>query len=265
MPITGAAGVAGATRAVIDHMDPVNTFVQKVCPLINDSGWAYYFTPETLARGKELGLGGMVFYIAGRGGMLGDCEGESVAAAFGYFNPEVIVKAWDTAKATMPIREIGSAYFECAAQHGRSKLSGIDNLEAFVNAADKINDAADPDGLPLYASYKYAEYATDAPGRAMQLVATLREFRGSAHLLAIRAKGLTSKQAHFIKRPNDVQMFGWSPDEPPHINDAVIATMREVEDLTDDLVIPAYDVLSTQEKSVFMDGMTAVYAALTAS
>ena len=245
-------------------MDPVNKFVKTVCPLINDSGWAYYFTPETLGKGKELGLGGMVFYIAGRGGMLGDCEGESVAAAFGYFNPEVIVRAWDTAKATMPIREIGKAYFECAAQHGRSKLSGIDNLEAFVNAADKINDAADPDGLPLYASYKYAEYATDALGRAMQLVATLREFRGSAHLLAIRAKGLTSKQAHFIKRPNDVQMFGWSPDEPPHIDESVRATMLEIESLTDELVSPAYAVLTPAEQDSFTSTMVAIHAALTA-
>ena len=245
-------------------MDPVIKFVQTACPLINDSGWAYYFTPETISKGKELGLGGMVFYIAGRGGMLGDCEGESVAAAFGYFNPEVIVRAWDTAKATMPIREIGKAYFECAAQHGRSKLSGIDNLEAFVNAADKINDAADPDGLPLYASYKYAEYATDAPGRAMQLVATLREFRGSAHLLAIRAKGLTSKQAHFIKRPNDVQMFGWSPDEPPHIDESVRATMLEIESLTDELVAPAYAVLTQAERDSFTSTMVAIHAALTA-
>ena len=245
-------------------MDPVTTFVQKVCPLINDSGWAYYFTPETIGKGKELGLGGMVFYIAGRGGMMGDCEGETVAAAFGYFNPEVIVKAWDTAKATMPIRDIGRAYFKCAAAHGRLKLSNIPNLETFNALAEKINAAADPDSMPLYATYKYAEFASDAPGRAMQLVATLREFRGSAHLLAIRAMGLTSKQAHFVKRPNDVKMFGWSEDEPPHIDDAVRKTMLEIESLTDRLVAPASSVLVPAEQAEFTTTMTAIYAALTA-
>lgn len=244
-------------------MDPVKTFVQQVCPLINDCGWAYYFTPETIERGKELGLGGMVFYVAGRGGMLGDCEGEVVAAAFGYFNPSVVVGAWEKAKQTAPIRDIGRAYFECAAQHGRTKLADIPNLDRFNSLADKINDAADPDGLPLYASYKYAQFADDAPGRAMQLVATLREFRGSAHLLAIRAMGLTCRQAHFVKRPNDIAMFGWTEADAPHIDDQVRQTMREIESLTNQLVAPAYAVLTPAEQEQFTTSMTSIYEALT--
>ena len=255
--------MAGAIRAVIEAMDPVTQFVQQVCPLINDCGWAYYFTPETIERGKELGLGGMVFYVAGRGGMLGDCEGEVVAAAFGYFNPPVVVGAWEKAKQAAPIRDIGRAYFECAAQHGRMKLSNIANLESFNALATKVNDAADPDGLPLYATYKYAEFATDAPGRAMQLVATLREFRGSAHLLAIRAMGLTSKQAHFVKRPNDIAMFGWTEADTPLIDEEVRQKMREIEDLTDRLVAQAYSVLTPDEQAQFATVMTSIFEALT--
>ncbi|MEY3925176.1 MAG: hypothetical protein RIQ63_527 [Actinomycetota bacterium] len=30
--------------------------VAQVCPLFNDTGWAYYFTPDTQAKGAELGL-----------------------------------------------------------------------------------------------------------------------------------------------------------------------------------------------------------------
>ena len=37
------------------------------CPLINEMGSAFYFIPETGAIGKELGLGGMEFYVQGRG------------------------------------------------------------------------------------------------------------------------------------------------------------------------------------------------------
>ena len=45
------------------------------------------------------------------------------------------------------------------------------------------------------------EIAADVAGRAMQLLTVLREFRGSAHLLAVRAAGLDAKTAHFIRRP----------------------------------------------------------------
>ncbi|MEY3748291.1 MAG: hypothetical protein RLZZ449_185, partial [Actinomycetota bacterium] len=35
--------------------------VAQVCPLFNDTGWAYYFTPDTQAKGAELGLKGPMF------------------------------------------------------------------------------------------------------------------------------------------------------------------------------------------------------------
>ncbi|MEZ5230551.1 MAG: hypothetical protein R2710_28945 [Acidimicrobiales bacterium] len=44
-------------------------------------GAAFYFHPDTLAKGKELGLDGMRFYILGRGGVLGDAESDVVASA----------------------------------------------------------------------------------------------------------------------------------------------------------------------------------------
>ncbi|MBJ7460883.1 MAG: hypothetical protein JHC90_04770, partial [Ilumatobacteraceae bacterium] len=50
-------------------------FVREACPVIGNSGWAYYFAEHTVAKGAELGLNGMQFYVAGRGGPLGDCDG----------------------------------------------------------------------------------------------------------------------------------------------------------------------------------------------
>ena len=64
--------------------------VRIVCPLFNDNSYKYYFSQSTIDTGKSLGLKGMEFYVAGRGGALGDCEGSVVAAAFGYFNPIII-------------------------------------------------------------------------------------------------------------------------------------------------------------------------------
>jgi hypothetical protein len=98
----------------------------------------------------------------------------------------------------------------------------------------------------------------------MQLVTLLREYRGSAHLVAIRAVGLTTKTAHFAKRPDDVAMFGWSADDAPVIDDAVQAKMAAAEALTDELVTPAYAVLDDSERVAFVAGLVAIQAALTA-
>jgi hypothetical protein len=237
-------------------------FVREACPLIGNSGWAYYFAPHTQAKGAELGLVGMEFYVAGRGGPLGDCDGAALASAFGYFNPAVSGGAWESAKAKVSPRVAGKAHLECCAEHGRNKLSNIPGLAAFVAAADAVNNAADPDGLTLYAAIKTEPLVSDLPGRAMQLVTVLREFRGSAHLLALRAMGIDSKTAHFVKRPNDVKMFGWTEADAPNIDDDLRARMVAAEELTDKLVAPAYGVLNAQERQDFLAGAQAIAAAL---
>jgi len=242
-------------------MTPLD-LVRQACPIINDTGWAYYFTPETQAKGAELGLKGPMFYFAGRGGVLGDCDADVVTAAFGYFNPAVIRRAWESATSIRPAREIGRAHFECCADLGRQKLGGVANLTAFVEAADAVNEAAEPDGLALYAAFKAEPLAQDLAGRAMQLVAVLREFRGSAHLIAVRASGLTTKQAHFSKRPNDVAMFGWTPQDAPVLDDAVANKMKAAEDLTDQIVLPAFSVLDDAGARALLDGARAIKAAV---
>jgi len=62
-------------------------------------GAAFYFHPDTMARGKELGLDGFRFYALGRGGVLGDVEAGVVHSAFGYFNPSMVARLWDSAMA----------------------------------------------------------------------------------------------------------------------------------------------------------------------
>ena len=238
--------------------------VAQACPLFNDTGWAYYFMPETVARGGELGLKGPQFYFIGRGGLLGDCDASVVAAAFGYFNPDVIRRAWESSCAVITPREAGLAHWLCSAETGRVKLANVPNLAAFVEAADAVNNAANPEGLALYAAFTSAPLVDDLPGRAMQLVSILREFRGSAHLIAIRASGLTGKQAHFIKRPNDVTMFGWTPEDTPHIDDSTRAALEAAERLTDAIVMPAFAVLNDAQRAALVDGAHAIKAALSA-
>ncbi|MEY3655974.1 MAG: hypothetical protein RL114_332 [Actinomycetota bacterium] len=238
--------------------------LDAACPLIGDLGAAFYFIPETLGVGKAMGLGGMEFYVQGRAGQMGNTEPEAVAAAFGYFKPALLKSVLDAANAKSDPRVTGTAFMNACATLSRAKLSGLSNLDAFVAVLDKVNNAADGDGLALYAAINTEKLADDAAGRALQLIAILREYRGSAHLVALRAAGLDSKTAHFMKRPDMWKQFGYTEDEAPVITDAITKAREEAERLTDLIVEPAYAVLSDAERTILVDGLKEVKAALAA-
>ena len=236
--------------------------VAAASPRIAALGSAFYFVPETAARGKELGLDAFRFYFLGRGGVLGDVEAPVVASAFGYWNPDLVAKMWDSARTVMPPREAGRAYFEACAELGRRRLADLPGLDAFCAAAGAVNDAADPVGLSLYAGIRAEPLADDEPGRAMQLVSVLRELRGSAHLLAVRAAGVEPRTAHFVTRPDDGAMFGWPDELAPTVTDADRAAMVEAEAITDRVVTPAYAALDDAGARALLAGLDAMEAAL---
>lgn len=234
----------------------------RACPVIRDIGWAHYFAPEAEAAAAKLGIDLFTLYAVGRGGVLGDVEPVVVASAFGYFNPEVVEAMWSAGTAAVAPREAARIYLDCAAEVGRRTLAGIDGLDEMVAAADKVNEAADPVGLALYAGYRGELLVSDVPGRALQIVNVLRELRGSAHLIALRACGVDARTAHFIKRPQDGVMFGWPADFLPEISDDQRAAAARAEDLTDDLVRPAYGVLDDAGASALVRGLDDMAVAL---
>jgi hypothetical protein len=223
-------------------------------------GAAFYFHPNTLATGKELGLDGFRWYVLGRGGALGDVHADVVQSAFGYFNPDLIAKLWNSAREKVDPKEAGQRFFDCCAERGRELLAGADGLDAYCAAADAVIDAMPRAGLPLFAGTAALRCADDPAGRAMQKAAVLRELRGSAHLCGVLAVGLSDRIAHLVQRPNDQQMFGWedAPEIPADANER----MAEAERITDVIVTPAFAVLDDAQSSALVDGTTAMAAAL---
>jgi hypothetical protein len=232
------------------------------CPRIRDLGWAFYFAPETLARANEHGLDGFRFYFLGRGGVLGDVDASVISSAFGYFNPTLVRSTWDSARERLDPRTAGHLFVECAGEFGRAHFAGLDALPAFCAAADQVIAAADPVGLALYAGAVAEPFAEDPPARATQLLALLRELRGSAHLVAIRASGLDALTAHCIKRPQDLAMFGWADDDLVAVTEDQRAAWEAAEALTDAIVAPAYDVLDAGGRADLVAGLDQIEAAL---
>ncbi len=236
--------------------------VQTVCPPIGSLGASFYFDPATLARGKEAGLDGFRLYFLGRGGVLGDVEAAVVHSAFGYFNPDLVAKIWNSAKDIMAPRDAGRFYMECAGAFGLAKLGGVEGLEAFNTAAETVIAAglADPSAQTLFAAIASEPRSDETAARAYQNITVLRELRGSLHLVALVASGLNTEMAHRVRRPDDVEMFGWSNDVD--VTDEHRAKWEAAEKLTDDLVFGIYGVLNADEAQALADGVAAIETAL---
>ncbi len=235
--------------------------VAAACPTVNELGWAFYFTPETAARAQELGLDVFQFYFLGRGGVLGDGEADVVISAFGYFNPAVVRAMWDSARAVLAPRQGAREFLECAHRYGRRHFSSVQGLGPFCEAAHAVVQAADIQGLPLFAGAAAEPLPDDLPARAQHLVTVLRELRGSAHLVSVVASGLSPQTAHWLKRPEMWTTFGWAESDAPTATDADRAALAAAEELTDRLVRPAYAVLDDGGAGALLSGLDGLRAA----
>ncbi len=256
-----AAETPWTTPGTVGRM-PTDELMDHVCPIIKDNGWVYYFAEETDAVAKSLGLDIGQFYFLGRGGTLGDVEAELVISSFGYFNPDLIRSMWNAARSVVAPVVAARAHFSCCAEVGRARLSDVAGLDDFCAAAAAVNEAADYVGLPLYAGFRSQALVDDVPGRSLQLVALLRELRGGAHLLAVRASGVDPRKAHLITRPGDQAMFGWSEEDAPAVGPAEREAMAAAERLTDQLVRPAYAALDDRRSEALRLGVDRIAAAL---
>ena len=236
--------------------------IAAIAPKTADLGAAFYFHPTTLARGKELGLDGFRFYVLGRGGVLGDVEPDVVRSAFGYFEPGLVARMWNSSKEIMSPRDAAREYLACAAELGRSKFGGLDGLDGYNAAAAAVIDAVDPAALPLFAGVRAEATPDDAPGLAMHHTVVLRELRGSVHLAAIAASCLTTAVAHAIKRPADVKLFGYS--DPPHVRDEDREAWEHAEALTNDMLVRPFSVLDDEGGAALVAGTDAMHAAINA-
>ncbi len=227
-------------------------------------GADHFFTPETLARGKELGLDGFRFYFLGRGGVLGDVEPPVVASALGYFEPGLVRRIWDSGRAVVTPRVAARAQLSCAHRFGRERFGGAGDLAPFCAAAEAVVAATDPAGLALIAGIAAEPLPEDPPARAAQLLAVLRELRGSTHLLAVVATGLSPRVAHYLGRPDFFASFGWKEEDVPVVDEAARAAYAEARLLTDRLLLPAYGALDEPTAADLADGVAAMAAALVA-
>lgn len=216
---------------------------------VQELGGAFTECPKTLRRAREMKLSGWAFYIAGRGGALGDVRSDTVAAALGFIAPEAVNDGWDAARRVLPPAEVAAQSLAECCRWGTEHLGGFGGLRRLVELAERAVLAADPSGMPLFAAWRAMPVPAEGPGaRAAVLLHLLREHRCGGHLLAIRVAGLTPLEA-IISGPDGeagAVAFGWQPPYPPL--GPLVRRRAWAEAVTDRIAGQAFRVLDAIER-----------------
>lgn len=234
------ASPAPSPDAGADAPPSYRAIVERISALVNDIGGKFMLHPETLQLGAERGhQGGYGFYVTGRGGVLGDVDADVVSSAFGFFEPALVRKMWQRGTEVAPARTVGDQFTEACQAWGRRRLDDFAGAARVAELAGAVAAIADSAGLALFAGWRAQPLPDDAPARAYQLLHVLREWRGSAHVVAVRASGLTPLEAVSGNGGADrAELFGWSA---PYPDAAATADRRAAaEALTTEIVLPAY-------------------------
>lgn len=214
----------------------------------------------TYVRGAELGFDGVDFYIAGRGGALGEVSGQVVAASFVFFNIDHVVAGWERAATVMSRRDACLAFTECLERWALEHLPDDVDYERAAALAAAVVDATSPAGAPLFAAWAAVPEPSSDKGRFLKRLNVLRELRGGLHGAAVLASGLTPLQAVLVKTPYMAPIFGW-PEPYPDVSacaDAHAAADRA----TDAAVGRGFAALTESERDEFRGLVAAAHAGM---
>ncbi|QXC63065.1 hypothetical protein KSP35_09940 [Aquihabitans sp. G128] len=192
-----------------------------------------YFSPECHRAYEALGFGPSpsadggvampdgIAYFASRGSILGDVPGEVVAAAFGVFNPAIVVPLVAMG------RERATAAALCAArtEGAVGQLERIlgpepEGIERATELLVRAGEGLRPEGKPLYAGLLALGLPGTPMGDLWRLADRLREYRGDAHTAAYTTAGfdateigLLSELSWGLPMRTYIRTRAWSDDE----------------------------------------------------
>jgi hypothetical protein len=183
-------------------IDEISTKARTLAGLLEPLAGQVYFAPECHALYAELGFAaspgefsGVAMpdgpaYFCSRGSVLGQVPGEVVAAAFGVFNPAVVIPAVNWGWTLTTAERIEQARSEGAiAQLTRILGDHPDGIEAVAELLERAADRLRPEGKPLFAGLLACSVPKGHLGAAWRYADRLREFRGDAHIAAWTSAG----------------------------------------------------------------------------
>jgi len=223
-------------------------------PAVREFGNAFAEDARTLRRARQLGLTGWAFYVAGRGGVLGDVDPETLAAALGFVAADAVRDGWEAARRVVAPRQIAEHHLAECCRWGRDKFEDLPGASRLAELARRVVVSADAGGLPLFAAWRAMPVPEDGVGvRVAVLGRLLSEHRTGARLMAVRAAGLSPMEAVLAGPGGSAEAVsvGWQPPFPPQ---APLLRKRVWADaLTDRITGQAYRTLTVPERTELVE------------
>jgi len=248
-----------------------------------------YFAPEPLAALREAGYRGFwMGYFANRAAPLGPVGPQVVHALFYNFGWERVARALPAAWEFAPPPAALSARADGSVAALRRALGDLAEEPAVARAAElatRAAVAAPLEGRTLFAANHALPVPEEPLERLWHAATLLREHRGDGHVAALLAAGITGREAHVLHAvavgtPSEV--YTLARDFTEEEWDRQLTALRErglvdgdaalteqgrdlhaqIEDTTDRLAAPAYDVLSAVERAELLELLRPMAAAV---
>ena len=218
--------------------------------------------PATFARGAALGFEGMDFYVAGRGGALGDVPADVVTAAFWVFAADAIRAAWERSCDGAAATRCGIRMAEVRPPLGGGALRRRTRLRRVRPRCSAGSWTARPSPARR-CSPRCAR--SPNPGLPEALVQhrlnAVRELRGALHGAAVLTVGLRPVEALIVRAPDLAGAFGWTepfPEPEPLHERWALAEAR-----TDRMLGKHLALLDENERTELVDLLNQIATAVT--
>ncbi|NLV57001.1 MAG: hypothetical protein GXY13_15490 [Acidimicrobiales bacterium] len=241
-PVEAAAASGDAVQAIASH---------------------FMLDMDTYVHGGSLGFDGVDFYVAGRGGVLGDAPASVVVASFVFWSPGTVTEAWERSAPVMSRAQAAAEFAAVGHRWGDAHLTS--DAGRLADLAGTIVAAASVAGAPLFAGWRdLDEPDAGRPGAlALHRMNALRELRGALHGAAVLTQGITPVAAVAVRSPYMLGLYGW-PE--PHPDPATVqADWDAAFAATDVALAEAYGALDAAERAEFVELANAAEAAVAGS
>lgn len=188
--------LSARARRLRDHLEPVASNV--------------YFSPEVHAAFEAIGFGppvedvgclplpDLAGYYCSRAGCMGQVPGEVVVAAFGVFNPDLIIPHVERGWATADCDTILATRLSSAARSLERILGDQNGLERATVLLRRAAAAGGESGRFLFAGLRSRPWPDTPWGGLWHAANLVREYRGDSHIAAWTAAGLDPVEAGLL-------------------------------------------------------------------
>ena len=200
--------------------DEVRRVSRRLRDLVEPLAANVYFAPEAQQTYKALGLSYIPAYFRSRSACMGDVSGEVVVAAFGVFNPAIVLPAMEKARA-VSVDDILDARLRGAIGGLQRILEGVpDGIDRATELLRRAGDACTCEGHAIYAGLRSLGFPGDPMGDFWRAADLVREHRGDSHIIAWTSHDVDAVEVTLLTElwwrlplKSYVATRGWSPEE----------------------------------------------------